>query len=467
MRADGVLSVVLSVALLSSLLFVYVEPALAADSENSWEVKVPMPKGMTRGGAAVVDGKIYVMGAAINYQYGLRDTINYQYDPESDTWNAKEPMPTPRLGFGIAVCQNKIYVVGGSSWNATIGDGVAHSINEVYDPCTDTWETKAPLLQARVGSSANVVDDEIYMIGGRLQNDPFTNQAYNVTSDSWSTKEPLPYPSDNFASAVCGGKIYIMGERSDIPAVYFTQIYDPQNDSWSMGVAMPNGVRFAAAGVTTGSLALKRIYLVGGYHMGRPSFQTESAVQVYDPEKNTWTYGTPMPTARYGLAVAVVDDRLYAFGGYPYYAPGGDYSKVSNDFCEVYTPFGFGVPDPVYVLEHTPPNITFASSLNGTYTNSTVPLVFSVDKAVSWTGYSLDGQQNITVTGNITLTGLSSGTHSIVVYANDTFGNMGASETLTFSVAELFPVAIVIIVVLAVVVIGVVVGGVVFLKRHR
>jgi len=50
--------------------------------------------------------------------------------------------------------------------------------------------------------------------------------------------------------------------------------------------------------------------------------------------------------------------------------------------------------------------------------------------------YSLDNQANQTINGNCTLTGLTVGTHSIVVYANDTFGNMGKSETVTFTVAK-------------------------------
>jgi N-acetylneuraminic acid mutarotase len=439
MKADSILSVILSVALLSSSLLVYVELASAyATIENTWEIKDPMPEGITvggagvgagGGGAAVVDGKIYVMS----------DMFNYVYDPGNDSWTAKTPMPTPRMGFGIAVCQNKIYVIGGGSWNETI-NSVAGSANEVYDPCTDTWETKAPLLQPRLFSSANVVGDEIYLIGGGLQNDPFTNQVYNVTSDSWSTKEPLPYPSVGFASVVSGGKIYLMGERSDRAAVYFNQIYDPGNDSWSLGATMPNGVRFAAAGVTSGSLSLKRIYLMGGYHMRRTGFLVESTVQVYDPEKDTWTYGQPMPNPRYGLAVAVVDDRLYAFGGYSYWASGGDYSDVRNDFNEVYTPFGYGTPDPAYVLEHYPPKISFLSPLNQTYNETDVPLLFNVDKTVNWTGYSLDGQDNVTVTGNATITGLSGGVHSVTVYANDTYGNMGASETVAFTISLPFPI---------------------------
>ncbi|MGD6850636.1 MAG: Kelch repeat-containing protein, partial [Candidatus Bathyarchaeia archaeon] len=416
MKADSFLSVVLAVALLLSSLLVFVEPASAAtDSENTWEIKASMPKGITGGRAAAVDGKIYVMGP---YD-------NYLFDPEDNSWTTKSPMPTPRIGFAIAVCQNKIYLIGGWSQNAT-----AITQGAVYDPYTDTWVTTAPMSEVRYFLAGSVVSDEIYFMGGDFMNGSIarflSNQAYNVTSNSWSTKAPLPYASTSCMSAVSGGKIYVMGQQVDAPYSYFNQIYDPQNDSWSMGAPMPKNVVEAAVGSVTGANGLRRIYLLGGH--GQEFFSDLSTVQVYDPENDNWTYGKLMPTGRFGLAVAVVGDKLYAFGGYSAWAGPADYSQGRKDYCEVYTPFGYGSPDPVYVLEHTPPNVTFESSLNGTATtNSTVPLVFYVDKAVDWVGYSLDGQGNVTVAGNFSLSGLSGGSHSVTVYANDTYGNMGAS----------------------------------------
>jgi len=41
------------------------------------------------------------------------------------------------------------------------------------------------------------------------------------------------------------------------------------------------------------------------------------------------------------------------------------------------------------------------------------------------------------------ITGLSNGLHSIAVYANDSFGNMGVSETVTFKIALPFPIVLV------------------------
>jgi parallel beta-helix repeat protein len=91
-----------------------------------------------------------------------------------------------------------------------------------------------------------------------------------------------------------------------------------------------------------------------------------------------------------------------------------------------------------------PPKISLLSPVNQEFNESSVPLFFTVDKQAVWMGYSLDGQDNITITGNTTIAGLSSGLHNITVYAKDEFENMGASETISFSVAEVpFPTALV------------------------
>src|SRR5207253_1196890 len=36
---------------------------------------------------------------------------------------------------------------------------------------------------------------------------------------------------------------------------------------------------------------------------------------VYDPATNSWKLLKPMPTARSGMAVAVLDEKIFAFGG--------------------------------------------------------------------------------------------------------------------------------------------------------
>jgi nitrous oxidase accessory protein len=104
----------------------------------------------------------------------------------------------------------------------------------------------------------------------------------------------------------------------------------------------------------------------------------------------------------------------------------------------------------------SPPSVLLISPENTTYTSANVTLEFTVNKQILWMGYSLDGQDTVTITGNTTLLGLSSGLHNVTIYAEDPFENIVTSETIWFSVAEPFPTAIVMASVITVTVVGMV-----------
>jgi hypothetical protein len=156
--------------------------------------------------------------------------------------------------------------------------------------------------------------------------------------------------------------------------------------------------------------------------------------QVYDPKADTWTTGSTMPTPRGDFAVAVVNDLIYVIGGitvsYEGRPLGAGGAVTYYATVEVYTPFGYGT---------VPPIIDVASPENVNYASSEIALNFTVNMPVELICYSLDGNENVTVTGNTTVTRLNDGVHNITVYAKDEFGNTGASETITFSVEVPFP----------------------------
>jgi hypothetical protein len=159
-----------------------------------------------------------------------------------------------------------------------------------------------------------------------------------------------------------------------------------------------------------------------------------------------------------------VNDTIYVIGG------GSATSWFVGTFGpsavnERYTPIGYGVPDSYYVLENTPPKISVLSPANETYNNSSVHLIYAVDKPVNWTCYSIDGKLNETIMGNATLTELSSGLHNMTVYAQDVFGNIGASETIYFTIIEPFPTLLVVASVIIVAVIGA--GLLVYFKKRE
>jgi PKD repeat protein len=69
-----------------------------------------------------------------------------------------------------------------------------------------------------------------------------------------------------------------------------------------------------------------------------------------------------------------------------------------------------------------------------------VNLTITLSEAASWIGYSIDGHTNVTITGDRNIQA-SDGQHNLVVYANDTTGQMGFSDKIYFTVDTEPPVA--------------------------
>jgi N-acetylneuraminic acid mutarotase len=288
-----------------------------------------MPQALTGGGAVSVNGKIYFMCGS----------SNYVYDPTADIWALKSSMPTPRTVFGIVEYQGKIFVIGGTN-----SDGTNVNVNEVYDPSNDTWTTLAPMPTARTGIEANAVNGKIYVMGGENYSGYINflfafpqNEIYNIATNSWSTGKPKPYPVYAYSSAVVNTKIYYLGGANHVSPNNLTQIYDPQKDSWTFGANFSMSMMATAAAATTGAMAPQRIYLFGG--TSDEPLAGENNTQVYDPASNTWINGTVMPSGRSSMAAAGVDDLIYVIGGNP------TFLTVTGE-NEQYTPFGYGTPQP-------------------------------------------------------------------------------------------------------------------------
>jgi hypothetical protein len=121
--------------------------------------------------------------------------------------------------------------------------------------------------------------------------------------------------------------------------------------------------------------------------------------------------------------------------------PDGEYNVVitargGGGYAEGLTAYSFDMTtiSVVNFTIATPPEVSILSPLNETYGSSEVPLKFAVDKSFSKIYYVLDYQDNMTINGNATLTGLSNGVHNVTVYAWDDTGNIGSSETIIFIV---------------------------------
>jgi N-acetylneuraminic acid mutarotase len=278
-----------------------------ATNQGYWVTKTaPIEKGADIANAAVVDGKIYTISGG-SLTGTVKDTE--MYDPQTNTWQTKTPMPTSRMYFASAAYNDKIYCIGGTT---DVKDFV--DFNEMYDTKTDNWTTKTPMPTPRSSLQANVVNGKIYLIGGETSttNDPYgeavnTNEVYDPQTDTWQTKTPIPKPTYGYASAVIGNKIYIIGAG-------LTQIYDTETNTWTNGTRCPQENVLSATATTTGQYAPVRIYIFGG-GWGFFSAVYDKFTRIYDPANDSWRLGPSLPKLIGALAAVNINDTIYTVGG--------------------------------------------------------------------------------------------------------------------------------------------------------
>jgi len=108
------------------------------------------------------------------------------------------------------------------------------------------------------------------------------------------------------------GKVYAVGGHDSSGNMVNTlEVYDPNSNSWaSSTTGAIASMRTARYGLAAAAINGK-IYAIGGFD-GRNYLNT---VEVYDPGSNSWSTAASMPTARSSLAAADASGLIYAVGG--------------------------------------------------------------------------------------------------------------------------------------------------------
>lgn len=99
------------------------------------------------------------------------------------------------------------------------------------------------------------------------------------------------------------------------------EAYDPTTNRWEQRAPMPT----ARSGIAAAVLEW-RMFVFGGEG---PS-GTFNQAEAYDAKSNGWSRHTRMPTARHGLGAAAVAGRIYVISGGP--MPGDSVSPANEIF---------------------------------------------------------------------------------------------------------------------------------------
>jgi N-acetylneuraminic acid mutarotase len=253
-------------------------------ANDSWTKKKTMALALHHPAWVELNGKIYLFGGFVKPEKGptaWQPIDNaWEYDPATDSWKALAPMPSKRGAAVAAVVGGKIYVIGGAGLHPGSKETVLHparphrsvDTNEVYDPATNTWEKRQTMPTARNHASVGVVNNKIYVIGGRI-GAAFITKALNTG---------------------------------------IVEEYDPATDQWGVVKAgMLNPRSASAYGTYKG-----KIYVAGGEERSNGPWQrTFRAVEAYDPRTNTWSMLPDMTFPRHGLAGAILNGKFHLASG--------------------------------------------------------------------------------------------------------------------------------------------------------
>jgi N-acetylneuraminic acid mutarotase len=283
---------------------------------DSWAQRADMPTARQGAAADTWAGKIYVFGG-VNHPGVDTEVLTTveEFDPATDAWAIKADMPTSRNWPAAAVVNGKIYVIGG---DRTFLSTPRRTVEE-YDPALDVWTGKTDMPSARSGHAAAVVEGKIYVMGGLTTRGaaPLSVvEVYDPVGDAWEGKSPMPTARGTAGVGVVNGKIFVIGgslQPPNGPALSVVEMYDPQTDTWAQRASMPTARGGVACAVING-----RIYAVGGQD-GSTLFAT---VEEYDPATDTWAKRADMwsadsatPSRRWALSASEVNGRLFAIGG--------------------------------------------------------------------------------------------------------------------------------------------------------
>lgn len=279
---------------------------------SRWRAEAPMPSLRDGPAAATIGRSVYLLGGIESFSDDFaraRSVATFErVDVGSGDWTRLPPLPRALNHVALVAVGTTLYAFGGLTDSLRDGEATADAWR--FDPAAGRWEAIAPMPTARGATAAAVAGGRIFVLGGkRGQSSLAANESYDPRTDEWRRHADLPTRRDHLGAAAHGSRVYAAGGRKeDEESLRTLEVYDPATDAWTRGAALPEpkaGFGFVAGPegpIAAGGEDLHRWTLYGG-------------VFDYRPQSDRWKARPAMAAPRHGFAAAVVDRRLYAFGG--------------------------------------------------------------------------------------------------------------------------------------------------------
>ncbi|GFS23819.1 kelch domain-containing protein 8B [Elysia marginata] len=193
-----------------------------------------------------------------------------ELDLETFKWQLMPAMPTPRYATFAFLVDDKLYVIGGRQ-------GKIPSVAfEMFDFDTRQWTSLPDIPSKRVFAMYATDGKHIFSVGGLLQpaNQGFSDicESYNIEKGTWTTCQNMPTKRGDFAVGIVGGKLVCAGGLgNDGKPLSVVEVFDVDSNSWVGVTDMPSS--HCSCSYTMYS---EQLYVCGGLSCRGPSNSMEA-----------------------------------------------------------------------------------------------------------------------------------------------------------------------------------------------
>lgn len=242
----------------------------------------------------------------------------------SNTWRRVSDTPGSRFEAWAGCDGARVWYVGGILDDSPAQDDPKPSAHvDVLQVGTNRWSRAADLPDdaPKHHLTATLFSGKLWVLsgfdgilGGSM---PFIPKAtaYVLEAGAWRRLRDAPTARGGATVQAIGGKLYVAGgaPTEEAPSIAALDVYDPQTDTWSQRAPLPTPREHVASCVVGG-----RFVVIGGWNQKR---EVQAVVEAYDPATDQWTRLPDLPTARGGLGAVNVGERCYAIGGETWATP--------------------------------------------------------------------------------------------------------------------------------------------------
>lgn len=242
-------------------------------------------------------------GADLPDQPAALGATNELLPPGQTTrWFLRATLDQPRARAASASMGDEVYLIGGEVNQQPTSDVL------IFNRVINAWRAgAAPKPTPVTGAVAVAIGQKIFVMGGLTASGaPSTAlEMLDTATGVWSALAPMPDARVGFAAAALDSVIYVFGGRGNEPNPA-TLAFNPSANTWQTRASAPAPRALAQAAALGDG-----IFVVGGYANG----QELSTCEVYTPAKNVWAVCKPMSIPRASFGLTQIGGSLYAVGG--------------------------------------------------------------------------------------------------------------------------------------------------------